>query len=72
MTKMTTIELCRLVAKRTEYARTAREYFDMKDKKGASLVEMFACATDCMNDYEALIEAMSALIDRLSGKGGAE
>ena len=73
--RKTTIELCRLVAKRTEYARTARDYFNMKEKQGASVVEMYACATDCMNDYEAQIEAMAALIDRLSGKdaeGGAE
>ena len=69
------IELLQIVTKRMECARTARDYFSMKDKQGASLAEMYACATDCMNDYEAQIEAMAALIDRLSGKdaeGGAE
>ena len=38
MTKMTTIELCRLVAKRTEYARTAREYFDMRTRRARVLL----------------------------------
>lgn len=73
--RKTTIELCKLVAQRTGFARTSRDVFKMKDKNGASLVEMFAAATDCMHDYEALIEALSDLINRLSGKdteGGAE
>ena len=69
------IELLQIVTKRMECARTARDYFNMKDKQGASLAEMYACATDCMHDYEALIFAIGDVLSRLTGKdaeGGAE
>jgi hypothetical protein len=75
MSKKTTIELCQLVATRTHYAKISRDYFNTKEKQGASIAEMLAAASDCMNDYEALIGALSDLVNRLSGKdaeGGAE
>lgn len=75
MNKKTTIELCQLVVKRAEYAKTTRDYFNMKNKQGASIIEMYASAIDCMHDYEELITAISDLVNRLSGKdaeGGAE
>ena len=73
--KKTTIDLCRIVTMRTKHARTCREHFNTKAQMGASVVEMLACASDCMCGYEALIEAMAELVDRLSGRGeegGAE
>ena len=73
--RKTTIELCQIVTKRIECARTCREHFNMKAQMGASLAEMLACASDCMCGYEALIEAMAELLVRLSGRGeegGAE